>query len=220
MSGIATAVVGGAVISSYAQGKAADKAAGAQVAAGEAGVEQTKLGIEEQKRQFDKVLQLLQPYVSAGRGSILEQQDLAGSRGPVYEQIAIDKILQGPEYQSLTNQGEEAILANASATGGLRGGNVQEALAKYRPQILSDLINQRFQRLGQISTLGQASAAGSAAAAQNYGSAVQGGYQNIASQYGNIGAAQAGAALGQGQAIGGIGNAIGTLGVLKGLKVF
>ena len=63
MSGIATAVVGGAVISgvmsSKAQKKAANAAAGAQIEASE-------MGVEEQRRQFDAVQKLLKPYSDAG----------------------------------------------------------------------------------------------------------------------------------------------------------
>ena len=36
----------------------------------------------------------------------------------------------------------------------------KRALSQYRPQVLSGLINQQYQRLGGISQLGQASAAG------------------------------------------------------------
>ncbi|WP_449405980.1 hypothetical protein [Massilia phosphatilytica] len=36
-----------------------------------------------------------------------------------------------PRFQALQQQGNDAILANASATGGLRGGNVQGALGQF-----------------------------------------------------------------------------------------
>lgn len=133
------------------------------------------------------------------------------------EQQAIADIIAGPEYGAYLQEGENAILQNASATGGLRGGNVQASLAKFRPTLLADLINQRFARLGQIAGLGQASAAGQAAAGLQTGT-------NIANLYGQQGAAQAGQALAAGQAnanlFGGIADTASTLGLLKLLKVF
>jgi hypothetical protein len=67
------------------------------------------------------------------------------------------------------------LLQRASATGGLRGGTVQGALAQFRPQLLSSLIEQQYGRLGGIAgaglgvtgdifSKGQASATGQAAA--------------------------------------------------------
>jgi hypothetical protein len=94
----------------------------------------------------------------------------------------------------LVRSGEEAILAQAAATGGLRGGNVQRALSQYRPQVLSSLINQQYQRLGGLTQLGQASAAGQAA----QGSAISGG---IAQTQADLGAALAQGQLAQGQAV-------------------
>jgi hypothetical protein len=126
--------------------------------------------------------------------------------GATAQQKAIQGIAQGPQMQALVQQGENAILQNASATGGLRGGNTQAALAQFRPQMLSQLLQQQFQNLGGISGLGQASAAGQAAAAQQTG-------QSISGLLGQQGAAQAGNALAQGQAqanlYSGIGSAIG-----------
>ena len=214
MSGIATAVVAGSVItgvmSSNAQKKAASSAAGAQTEASEA-------SIEEQRRQFDAVQKLLAPYVEAGTGSIGAQQALLGLSGADAQKKAIAGLESSPQFASLMKQGENAILQNASATGGLRGGNTQGALAQYRPQLLSQLIESQFNKLGTISGLGQASAAGQAAAAQNTGNAVS----NALTQQGQ---AQAGNALAQGQAQaqmwGNIGSSIGNVATLKGLGVF
>ena len=57
----------------------------------------------------------------------------------------------GPLYTSLTGAGEESILANASATGGLRGGNTQDALARFRGDTLNSVIaNQLAQYSGLV----------------------------------------------------------------------
>lgn len=206
MSWVATAVVGGAVVGGLAQDRAADKAAEAQVEVSEA-------GISEQSQQFDKVVELLRPYTEAGHRSIEEQNNLLGLNGPEAQAAAIEAIKGSPQYESLIKTGEEALLQNAAATGGLRGGNIQDALTQYRPQILSQLIESQFGKLGQVSGLGQASAAGTGAAAQNTGNMIT---QLLQSQ----GAARAGQSLARGQSFANIGEAASTLGLLKGMKVF
>lgn len=214
MSGIATAVVAGSVITgvmaSNAQSDAASAAAGAQTASSEA-------SIAEQRRQFDAVQKLLAPYSGAGEKSIAAQQGLLGLAGPEAQRQAIAAIESGPQFEAMMKQGENAILQNASATGGLRGGNVQATLSQFRPQLLSQLIESQFSKLGTVSGLGQASAAGQAAAAQQTGA-------NIGNALTQQGQAAAGAALAQGQAQaqmwGNIGGTIGNVATLKALKVF
>lgn len=148
-------------------------------------------GVEEQRRQFDKLVELMAPYVAAGEGGMAGQQALVGLKGPEAQQQAISALEQSPEFASLVQQGENALLQQASATGGLRGGNIQAALAKFRPQILSALIEQQYGRLGGLTKIGQASAAGQAAAGMETGS-------NVANLLQQGGAAQAGAAIAAG----------------------
>lgn len=210
MSGIATAVVVGSmatgVMSSKAQKKAANAAAGAQMEASE-------MGVEEQRRQFDAVQELLKPYVDAGLGGLSGQQDLLGINGSVAQQAAIDGINNSPEMATYLQQGENAILQNASATGGLRGGNTQAALAQFRPQLLNQLINQRYQNLAGMTALGQNAAAGTGNAGMQTAS-------NISNLYQQSGAAQAGAALAHGQANANMWNSVGsTIGTLGGMKL-
>jgi hypothetical protein len=100
------------------------------------------------------------PYTEAGALALQEQQALMGLSGDEAQQTAIDKIQASPEFGAMTQQGESAILANASATGGLRGGNTQAALSQFRPQVLNSLINQRMGQLGGLVGIGQSSTAG------------------------------------------------------------
>ena len=188
-------MIGASVGSAAVQASAAKKAAGAQTAASMA-------GIEEQRRQFDMVRGLLQPFVEGGTGAFRQQLDLAGVSGPEAQQAAITAIERGPEFAALTRQGEEAILQKASATGSLRGGNVQAALAQFRPQVLSSLIEQQYGRLGGLAATGQASAAGVGTAGMQTGT-------NVSNLLQQQGAAQAGSALAAGQAFG---NSIGNIG--------
>jgi hypothetical protein len=207
LSGAALAgiAVGGAtLISGMAQADAAESASAAQAGA-------AKEGIEEQRRQFDAVQKLLAPYVSAGAPALEAQQAFLGLKGPEAERAAIERIKGGETFQALASQGEEALLQRASATGGLRGGNIQGALAQFRPALLSSLIDQQYGRLGGMTALGQQSAAGVGAAGQQTG-------VNVANLLGQQGAAQAGAEIAQGKAFAAIPSAIsGGLGLFSGL---
>lgn len=212
---VAGAVVVGSVGSAVVQGNAASRAARAQTQAAQA-------GISEERRQFDYAQSVLRPYAAAGEEALTglkpyvdvgpealaKQRVLAGLEGPEAQREAINALAANPEFQALTKQGEEAMLQQASATGGLRGGNIQGALAQFRPQMLQDYINTEYSRLGgltalgqltgqNIAQLGQASAAGQASGALETG-------KNIAGLYGDIGAARAGSALAQGQMWGNI----------------
>lgn len=154
-------------------------------------------GIAEQRRQFDALVQLMSPYVQAGTGALSQQQALIGLQGAEAQQQAMQGFEQSPLFQSLTQQGENAILQSASATGGLRGGNVQAALAQFRPQMLNQLIEQQYGRLGGLTTLGQASAAGQASSGMQSAS-------NISNLLANQGTALAGGQL----ALGNVGRQI------------
>lgn len=178
-------------------GKLVGKLTGAQAQADAASAAATtqqayaQSGIDEQKRQFDELVKLMQPFVSGGTGAFQQQQNLLGLGGADAQQQAIQGIQQGPQFQSLNQAGQEAILQNASATGGLRGGNTQAALGQFSPQLLNQLIQQQYGNLGGLAQMGQASAAGQASAGMQTG-------VNIANLLGQQGAAGAGGQLAQG----------------------
>jgi len=134
----------------------------------------------------------------------------AGMTGEQAQATAIDRIANSPILQELTRQGEEAILQNASATGGLRGGNVQGVLARYRPQMLQQEIDKQFARLGGLSGMGQ-SAISQTPTQMSVGNAPT---SNAADYYARMGDIEAQRALteaeAQGQALGAIGKGIGT----------
>ena len=184
--GLAGLSAGGQQQSAQAQSQAASQAAAAQSRAAE-------LGIEEQRRQFDLTRDLLQPYTQAGAPALQQQQAFLGLAGQPAQQEAIRAIEQSPQLAALMQQGENAILQNASATGGLRGGNVQAALGQFRPNILNALLEQQYSRLGGLTSLGQRSAAGVGAAGMESGA-------NVANLLAAQGQAQAGGILGQGRA--------------------
>ncbi len=178
--GVAAAVVGiaSSVYSAKKKGDAAKRAASDQSdAAGAAS--------DVQREQFSEMQALLKPYVDAGSPAmqqmagysdigplaVTKQMDMAGLNGYAAQQASIADIERSPLLQAQMKQGEQGILQNASATGGLRGGNTQGALAQYRPQMLQQAIDNQYAQLGgltnfgagmsqNLGNLGQASAAG------------------------------------------------------------
>lgn len=134
----------GSLLGGNSAKKGADKAAQLQYDA-------TMAGIGESRRQFDITRQDYAPYQSLGTSAIMPLRDLVGVNGADAQQTIIDQLKGGPLYSSLIDSGEEALLANASATGGLRGGNTQDALARFRGDTLNSVIaNQLAQYSGLV----------------------------------------------------------------------
>ncbi len=200
--GIGTAVagLGAAAMSS----NASKSASNAQSAAAQA-------GINQQNQQFAAVQKLLSPYVSAGTSALARQQDLNGDNGASAQAAAIAALQASPQYTSQLAAGNNNILQNASATGNLRGGNTQAALAQFSPALLASTINDQYSRLGGMVSIGQNAAAGVGNAGMQTGG-------SIAALLQQQGAAQAGGALAAGKADVGYANAIaGGLGTYYGL---
>lgn len=194
MSAVAAAVIGSAVIGGAVSMSAASKAGKAQVQAADRSAEEQRAAREEMRT-------LLNPYVSAGTPALQAQMAALGLSGPEAQQAFVTQQEQSPIFQSLAAQGEEAILQNASATGGLRGGNVQGALAQFRPALLNQFLEQQYDRLGGLTRIGQASAAG--VGASGITSAT-----NIGQAYTQAGQARAGSIMGQ---AGAFNQALGTI---------
>lgn len=201
------AVVGatlvGGVISSSMQADAASSAADVQAGA-------SRDQIAERQRQFDVMRTLLQPWVTSGTNALGAQGNLIGLNGADPQRQAIEGIQNGPQFQALQKSGQTALLQNASATGGLRGGNVEAALGQFSPNLLNGLIDQQYNRLSGMSAAGQNAAAGVGSAAVNTGN-------NNANSIGDAAAAQAGGILGGANAASGfINNAVNAAGIYSG----
>jgi hypothetical protein len=194
----------GALGSAAIGASSASKAGKAQVAAADAGA-------AEQRAAREEVRTLLQPYVAAGGPALQAQMAALGLSGPEAQQAYVTQQEQSPIFQALRQQGETSILQNASATGGLRGGNIQASLAQFSPALLNQFLEQQYGKLGGMTSLGQQSAAG-------VGTAGMQSATSIAGLLGEAGAARAGSALGVGKAISGPFNLLSTLGGMSASK--
>lgn len=200
---------------------AANTMATAAGAAAETQRAAAQLAIDEQKRQFAAMQELLKPWVeqgssalaglkpyeAAGTDALSRQRALMGLDGADAQRAAIEGISGSPEMTGLVQQGENALLQQGAATGGLRGGNMQGALAQFRPSMLSNLINQQYSKLGGLIDMGQGITMNRAALGQASSAGLAAGGMNNASSLGNLftqqGGAIAGGQLGAGQALAG-----------------
>jgi hypothetical protein len=212
IGGIAGTFLGGGPLGGMIGSSLGGALEGQQSASQAANIQSTSAqgGIDEQRRQFDAIQKLLQPYSQAGQDALGQQQALLGLSGAPAQQGAISALQSSPQYTAMLQQGENAMLQNASATGGLRGGNTQAALAQFRPALLAQTIQDQYARLGGLTSLGQNAAAGVGNAGMQTGA-------NVANLMGQQGAAQAGGVLAQNQ----LGNAVqGGFGLLQSMGGF
>lgn len=82
------------------------------------------------------------------------QAALSGALGNDAQRQAFEQFSASPEQQFIRDQQEQAILRNASATGGLGGSRVLEALQGAAAGRASQNISSRFSRLGQVASQG------------------------------------------------------------------
>lgn len=167
----------GGLIGGGAAKKASRKAQGAMVDA-------YNRGIGEQQRQFDTTRADFQPFRDTGVAGLGQLGDLIGVNGPEKQAAALGMIQGSPELAALFRNGEEAVLQNASATGGLRGGNTQRGLADFRSDAFNTVLQNQLSRLGGLAGMGM----GSTEAVANFG---QQKANSITELLGRIGGAKA-----------------------------
>ena len=171
-----------------------------------------------QQQEFNSIQALEQPYVNAGNNALglldygLGTGSLPGTgnagtgitSGSLIAPFNPANLSQTPGYQFELQQGEQAVLDKASATGGVGGGNTLKALTDYGQglasttyqQQLQDYMAQQQAQLGALQTSvgsGQAAAGGLASAGQtnasNIGNLITGGAAATAA--GQVGSANA-----------------------------
>lgn len=182
--GIGSAVLGAgtSLINGANASDAASQAAAAQTSANQA-------AIAEQQREFNAQQANIQPWLAAGGHALSAQGDLLGLNGGGAQQGAITGLQSSPLFQSLYKTGQNTVLNNAAATGGLRGGNAAASLFDVGQQTLASVIQQQLANLSGISNTGQQSATSINASGANSSNAIS---QLLA----NSGAATGGGILG------------------------
>lgn len=136
--------------------------------------------INEQRRQYDTTRADYAPYLEAGTGALAQisallglgtpgtgsglpgtsggtpgiGDGLPGMGGNAAQASALDALRESPLFQSLYRTGEEAVLQNAAATGGLRGGNAQRSLADFGADTFAQVIQRQLANLAGVAGLG------------------------------------------------------------------
>jgi type II secretory pathway pseudopilin PulG len=153
---VGATVVAGVASSAMSANQAGKANASQQQAA------QNQLQLAQQ--QYDTMQSQIQPYLSYGNTGLQDYGDLIGTNGADAQSAAIGGIKNGPQYQGDMQTANENILANASATGGLRGSNTSNILANTSISTLNGLITQRLAGYGQLMNNGLNSVSASQAA--------------------------------------------------------
>jgi hypothetical protein len=143
------AAIGGAVITS----NAASDAAKAQRDA-------TNASIAEQRAGLDYAKQVQDPYLKAGQSAIVPFRASLGIGSPDEVASAYKMFSESPDYQWALNQGIDATLARANATGlGTRGGGALKALTQYGQGMATQNLSNWRQAVGTLMDVGNSTAA-------------------------------------------------------------
>jgi len=228
MPGPALALGAGMIGSSVIGAVGARNAGKAQMAASkraaEANLQGTRESIASQEKMFGISKGLMDPFREAGLTGMEQMMALGGMSGPDAQREAMQGIQDSPEYDMLMDQSRQGLLSGASATGGLRGGNTQRAMAELSPNLLMGLADRNYNRLTGLTNIGQASAAGQAGSADalgaNLGQTQMRGGQLQAQAHTQYGQARAGQSLGQAQALQGATNALQQYGMADAMGLF
>jgi len=148
MSFMATAVIGGAVIGAGASMYASSNAADAAETQADAQLEAAQLEAGYQQQALDYMKEQEELPTQFREGALTQLGGLYGLEGGAgSQQGLINQARQSPLYSSMLKEGQDAVLRNASATGGLRSGNVQSALADSSTNALLTAYDQQLQGL-------------------------------------------------------------------------
>lgn len=98
------------------------------------------------------------PFLQQGQQAAGIQAALAGASGLQAQQAALANLQ--PVNQFLQERGEQALLRNQAAIGGLGGGRVRQALTEFGQGLAGQSAQQQFQNLGTVAGQGLTAAAG------------------------------------------------------------
>lgn len=101
---------------------------------------------------------VLAPIASTGLGAFNIQAALAGGAGAEAQKQAIAAFQADPGQQFLQREAEQASIRNATATGGLGGGRIQQELQRQAIGFSSQNLQNRLANLASIAQPGLAAA--------------------------------------------------------------
>lgn len=105
-----------------------------------------------------------QPYVDAGAGAVTMQGNALGLNGADGNAAATEAFQAGPGYQFAMDQGTQAALRGASASGMLASGNTLTGLSQFGQGLANQEYGGWLDRLSGLSSQGLAATGGQAGA--------------------------------------------------------
>jgi hypothetical protein len=103
---------------------------------------------------FSQAAEGVDRFSGAGVAAQQQQAALSGALGADAQRAAMQGFMESPAQQFLREQGELGIINQASALGGLGGGNVQRELARFGTGLAAQDFQNQFNRLGSLSDQG------------------------------------------------------------------
>ncbi len=195
-----TSIVSGVVGGIFGGADAASDASSVQAQA-------AREGVAEQRRQFNINQDNFQPFLEGGQSALGSELAFLGLSGQNQQQQALDQFSLRPDQQFIQQQGEQALLRNSAAIGGLGGGNVRRELQSFGQGTASQALSEQLNRLASLRGGGQTATSNLAQIGQQSASNIGAGLQAS-------GAAQASGILGAQQANTGLVNNLIGLGSL------
>lgn len=172
---------------------------------GNAEANAAKQAAQLQWQEFEALQKDLQPYMQAGQTGLT---DLFSALQALQGGFSPDTFLSSPQFKFQEQQGDQGIIDNRTALGGVGGGNTLKAISDYNQSLAStyyqnyfnDWLNQNKTLIGgysDIAGLGESAAAGvgsaGMSAATNAGNALESGASAQAGMYSGLANAGSGA---------------------------
>lgn len=111
------------------------------------------------------------PYQQVGTQALGQQAALSGAQGQDAFNAAYN---ESPYMKFLQQQGEQGVVRNAAAMGGLGGGNVQKELSRFNQGLAGQGLQQQIGNLGALSGQGLNASGNAAQAAGRQGELTSG----------------------------------------------
>jgi hypothetical protein len=172
------------IIGAGKQKKASRRAEAAQL-------EYLNKALGQQQQQYDLTRADYAPAQGLLAPSLTQLGDLVGVNGVDAQRLGMEGVQNSPLLASIMKNSEEAILQNASATGGVRGGNVQSSLYDNAGMQFNNELQAQMGRLAGLAGIGM----GATDSVANFG---QQRANNMGNLYGQQGQVRAGGLLTRG----------------------
>jgi hypothetical protein len=193
---VAVGMIGAAAVGGVVASSAAKKSAQASTAAAQTQAASQQQSLEYQQQALDYIKSKEAIPLQISQEALKRLGGIYGLPGGVgSQQQLIEQAQASPMYGAIMGgqqAGEEAIMRQAGMTGGLRSGNVQEALYDYNAQLQQQALQSAYgQQLGGLQYL---------SGMQPSGAGIQGAVSGIAGTMEGIGGTLAGGQIAAAQA--------------------